>query len=60
VTIDQLWDKLMPTVGPLSDGQRFLAFRHVTDLLGGRDDVSEEQANQLLAELRARFTKPLS
>jgi hypothetical protein len=60
MTVDEFMDRAMPTIGPLSGGQRFLAFRHVADVLRGRDDVSEALADQLLAELRARFERPLS
>jgi hypothetical protein len=60
MTIDQLWTKLMPTMGPLSARDGALAFAHVADAVRGREDVDEATANRLLAELQARFHRPLS
>jgi hypothetical protein len=37
-----------------------LAFAHVADAVRGKDTVDEATADRLLAELKARFTKPLS
>jgi hypothetical protein len=60
MTHEQLFDRLMPVMGPLPDGQCFLAFRHVAEALRGRDTLDEALANQLLDELRARFERPLA
>lgn len=60
MTHEQLWDKLMPTVGPLTDRQRTLAFVHVAEAVRGKDNVDEATADRLLDELRARFCRPLS
>jgi hypothetical protein len=60
MTHDQLFDKLMPVMGPLSDGQRLMAFAHVADAVRGKDDVDEATATRLLDELRARFCRPLA
>jgi hypothetical protein len=49
MTHEQLWDKLMPLVGPL----------HVAEAVRGRDDVDEALAAKVAEELHRRFHVPL-
>jgi hypothetical protein len=60
MSIDQLFDRLMPVMGPLPERQRTLAFVHVAEAIRGRDAVDEAMADRLLAELQARFCRPLA
>jgi hypothetical protein len=60
MTHEQLFDRLMPVMGPLPDGQRLMAFAHVAEAIRGQSVVDEATANRLLDELQQRFTKPLS
>jgi hypothetical protein len=62
------WDKLMPIVGPLPDQERAAAVELALDAVRdqvrdpGRDqdEIDEATATRVLAELRARFERPLA